>query len=226
MLNPQARNRPDDALIEEIDSLCCQQAELLEERDTLRARIAKLERDRQTPSPAITPRVLSQLDREHRDLQQLVDSQRRELEALKETDSASLRIELQEEVKTVYLEILRLEQCQVSRQQELVDLQRQYDERCLQDSAEVRASQDEKIRAYEEKLAQYEKANRVLVQRIKTMHANQAFNNENGRQPIRARAEELRVQIARVNAETEELERRIQESAARHRSELRTSRPS
>jgi hypothetical protein len=219
------RARGTEALTEELDSLRRQKAELLDECSTLKTRIAKLHSDCERPIQAISPRILSQLDRERRDLQQSVESQKRELQLLKESDNAALRSELQEEIKLVYLESLRLEQCQIGQQRELSDLERQYNELLNQDNQEVIESQDRKIREYEEKLGKYQEANEKLAYKIRVMRANRAFDSPEGRGQIRIRAEQLRAEIARVHGETEEIQRRITEAAQKHEDEMRPVRP-
>jgi hypothetical protein len=213
-----------ETLTEEIESLRRQRAELLEERNALRVRIAQITRDSDHPLQTVSPRILSQLDREYRELQRLVESQKEELQALKLSDNAALRHELQEEVKIVYMELVRLEQYQVAQQQELRDLDRDYEQLTKQESPEAVEKQERKIQAYQEKLEKYEHANRKLSAKIRTMRADRAFDTEEGREQIRLRAEELRTEIAKVQAETAEIQKAIDASIENHRAEMRALR--
>jgi chromosome segregation ATPase len=213
-----------ETLTEEIESLRRQRAELLEERNALRVRIATMTRESDHSLQTVSPRILSQLEREHRELQRLVESQREELQALKLSDSAALRHELQEEIKIVYMELMRLEQYQAAQQQELRDLQRDREELARQEAPEAMDKQERKVHAYQEKLAKYEHANRKLSAKIRTMRADRAFDTDEGREQIRVRAEELRAEIARVQAETAEIQRAIDASVENHRAEMRALR--
>lgn len=220
---PVRRGIP-ETLTEEIDGLRRQRAELLEERNSLKVRIAKITHDSDHPLQTVTPRVLSQLEREYQELKALVESQKQELQSLRMSDNAALRSELQEEIKVVYLEVVRLEQYQVQQQQELADLHREYEELSGQERPEVVEAQERKIKAYQEKLAKYEHANRKLTAKIRAKQADVVFDTEEGREQIRMRSEEIRAEITKIQAETEEIQKTIEETIQKHRIEMRTLR--
>jgi DNA repair exonuclease SbcCD ATPase subunit len=212
-------------LRDEIDSLKRQKVELIEEKKRLQARLNRIDIESQRPIRAVVnPRLITQLDREYRDLLQQVEAQRRELTALKQSDEAAVVSELQEEVKMVYLEKVRLEQYQVQQQQELREITQEYEDLMRNEGPEALERQQQKIASYQEKLEKYKHANHKLSSKIKTARANRAFDNEDGRERIRARAEELDQQIEKTKRETEELQRQIDESRAQHRMEMRALR--
>jgi hypothetical protein len=216
------RSHLPQTISDELEILRRQKLELLAEKKLLRARIAKIEAETQRPVKSmVNPAVLAQFESEYQELYAKVEAQRKELEAVKNSDDATLRAELQEEIKIVYLERLRLQDCYTDQQKELEEAQREY---ALLGSDIDPDAREKKVGTFREKLEKYRRANHRLLVKIKTLRANRAFDSEEGKMKIRLRADDIRNMIEATRKETEEVKREILDSKARHRAQMRALR--
>jgi hypothetical protein len=221
--SPPRSPRPRPAahtLSADIESLRGQKLQLVEERKNLHSRLAAAS----DSDARVGPRLLARLNREYHDLEAYVAAQRRELDERMSSDAAAVHSELQEEVKVVYLELLRLEEVatvQTERIQELRILRAELAEKLDPD---VVGRRERKVHRYEEKLEKYQHANRKLQGRIRTARADRAFATQEGQRNINQRATELRGELESVREETAEIGRTASEEANRYRIEMRTIR--
>lgn len=209
----------------ELDNLKRRRYELTEEKKRLKARIAKIDAESQKNIRAVVnPRLISELDREYAAINEEVEKHRRELDNIRMSDSAAVRIELQEEVKVIYLERMRLEQFQIAQQQELNAVKDEYDALMAEEGPEACAARAKKLEKYREKLDKYKVANDGIAQKIRTIRANRAFDNDEGRKKISKRAEELRQEIESAQSEADEILAETEALTRKHRQEMRALR--
>lgn len=208
--------------VSEVEKLKKQKLELLEERKRLKERIARIDEESQRPIRAsVNPRLIFQLDQEYKVLQESVGSKKQELQDLRMSDEIVLRQELQEEIKALYLERVRLQGFQIEQQQELNKIRAEYEDLVNEESPEVIDKQERKLDSYKEKLEKYKKANHKLAAKIKSMRANKAFDSDEGRQKIEQRANEIKLEIEKIQQETEAVKTEIEEAKQDHRLKMR-----
>lgn len=208
--------------ISEVEKLKKQKIELLEERKRLKERIARIDEESQRPIRAsINPRLIFQLDQEYKTLQEGIEAKKKELAELRMSDEIVVRQELQEEIKALYLERVRLQGFQIEQQQELNKVRAEYEDLLNEESQEVIDKQEQKLDSYKEKLDKYKKANHKLAGKIKSMRANKAFADDKGRAKIEERAQELKLEIEKVQQETESVKLEIEQSRKDHRLKMR-----
>jgi hypothetical protein len=213
------RRRASDAHSDDIQSLRKEKLQLLEVRRDLRQRLAQAELESH-PYGMVTSRLARQLNGEYEELQQLVGRQRRQLEAMRTWESAAVRAELQEEIKVVYVELVRLRQLDEMQQGALLRLDLRYRELVDGDSPEIIARQEQKIQRYFAKLAKYQDANLRLASAARIAKANRAFDTPEGQREVRQRAETLLAAIDRVCAEIEDIERQMHEANTEHQTAM------
>ncbi|OHT01232.1 hypothetical protein TRFO_32019 [Tritrichomonas foetus] len=207
------------SLREEIESLNAQKMQLISKKEDLEHKIDVLQRTcHYKPSQSIHG---SELDDEYQALLDYIEQQKEEIYRLKQTDEAALRQELQEEIKTAYLERMRLQDIQIQQQKDYNDVRDKLDNLNEKEGPDASIKLKEKIEHYESVLEKYKKANHKLKGRIETMKANKAFSDEKGRKKVQKRQEEIANEIIKTRKEIAELERKIEDEKEDHRQKLR-----
>jgi len=217
------RREPDGP--SEVAALRRHKLELQEEKKRLKARISRIDvESRRNIRAVVNPGMITRLDREYASLRDELEQNKRELEDLRMSDSAALRAELQEEIKVVYLERVRLQEVQAAQEQELEAVRGEYEALQGEEGPAARERRARRLEGYRGKLEKYKHANRKIVARIKTMRANRAFDNDKGREQIRVRADELRREIETAQAEADAAQDEIEAARRSHRTEMRLAR--
>lgn len=206
-------------LHDEIAALDSQKNHLITKKSELERRIDILQRTcLYKPSQAI---YSSELDNEYQTLVELIEQQKEEIELLKQTDEAALRQELQEEVKTTYLERCRLQDLQLQQQRDYNDIRDKYEEMTAREGPEATQKMKSKIEHYEELLNKYQHSNHKLKTKIETLRANKAFSDQEGKEKIEQRKIEINEEIEKTRKEISELEKKIEDEKEEHRQKLR-----
>jgi hypothetical protein len=218
---PMRRRPSPTAIRQEIDELEREKTDLVDERKVLWARIFALEEEsRVAGRMPVSPCILSQLEREHREQQQLVDAQERELEMLRMSDEAARRKEMEEEIKILALDTRRLEALRIDQRRAFTELDARYRDLVTRDTPASADQQKQKIRGYHEKLERYQRANDRLLAKIRSMRANRVLATQGGQEQVRARAEKLRTEIELVRQETAKIQIKINEITKRHKTQM------
>ena len=207
------------AIREEIQSLLNQKQTLETRRDDLQKRIDALQRVcNYKPSD---DGYDTKLDDEYQALFDIIEKQKDEINKLKQTDEAALRQELQEEVKTAYLERMRLQGLQMQQQQDYCEVVDKYNAMKSKEGPEAIQRVKAKIEHYEEVLEKYKRSNHKIKTKIETMKANMAFVGEEGRMKIEKRRDEINSQIEKTKDEIADIEAQIEIEKENHRKKLR-----
>lgn len=204
---------------DEIESLYAQKNQLISKKNEYERRIDILQRTcLYKPSQAI---YASELDNEYQTLFELIEQQKEEIDRLKQTDEAAFRQELQEEIKTIYLERCRLQDVQLQLQLDYNDVRDKYEEMTTREGPEATQKMKTKIEKYEDLLNKYRHSNQKLKIKIETLKANKAFSDQNGKEKIEKRKAEINEDIEKTKKEIAELEKKIEDEKEEHRQKLR-----
>lgn len=204
---------------DEIEALNAQKSQLLRKKDNLERRIEALQRTCfYSPSQ---PLYSAELDNEYQSLCQLIEQQKQEISRLKQTDEAALRQELQEEVRTTYLERCRLQELLLQQQRDYNDLREKYQEMIQNEGPDAIERMKAKIAKYEDCLSKYKHSNHKIKAKIETMKANKFYSDEEGQKKVEQRRVELNSEIEKMKSEIDEIERKIEDEKEDHRQKLR-----
>lgn len=221
MMRAQKTGSPND----EIYALQKQKNKLLDEREQLMIRISKLESQaKYGDGTHLNPQIISQLEQESKSIVSTILQQRKEIEKLRSSDNAAMRQEISEEIKMVYLENSRMQDICNQKQEELAELQKQYDELMENEGSKAIENQKNLLMQYKEKLEKCKQANHKLTLKIKNMRANKAFSDEEGKQAIKEKANELKEQIKEAKSKAEASQAKIDRSIEEHRITMRNMR--
>lgn len=207
---------------DDINQLKLELQKLQEERKQLNIKIARLEvqAKRAARTTNANPKLLTQLDREYKNVEHMIMQQRAQINELLISDAAAQRQELQEEAKIIYLERIRLQDLQLQQQMALNDAKKELEELLASDGPAKFHAQAQKISELEEKLAKYEHANKKLTDKVKRLKASK-MQEQDGIDGS-SKAAMIRKQIRETEAATEEIERKIQESTEKHKDVMKS----
>lgn len=213
-----SRIRTNKITKDDINDLKIERQKLLDERQQLKTKIVRLEAQskRSAKNGSANQNLLTQLDREYKNVEHLIAQQRAQINELLRSDSAAERQELQEEAKIIYQERLRLHELQVQQQIDLNQAKQELDDLLASDGPVVYERQARKISELEEKLRKYEKANKKLSDKIQKLKQEKKLQEESQNGAIGSRAAQLKSQIKEVEQKTEEIEQKIRESKEKH----------
>ena len=212
------RKRKQPVTYEEINQLKITKNELMEEKKTLKTKIARLQfqNKKGNRSGYTGKNLIDSLEKYKNTLESIVENQKKDFKKIKKSDSAVLCFELQEETKLVFLERNRVIDLQQEKMRQLNQSENII--KALQNEYSTKAInlQKEKIQFLSAKLRKYNLANQRIQQKIEEARMEDSDEVEAYQLEVEKRAKSLKYRIEQVKNARKANERQYNENMKEH----------
>lgn len=212
----------DNITTDDIVNLKREKQNLIQERTLLKAKLARFADINRHPKAAgRNQQIANSLERQVRTLEQLTASKRAEIAQLIYSDRAAVITELQEESKMLHLELMRLKKTKQETEAELRRVTAELDEACQKYSPEVLNKQQRTIKNLERDIADQQKRNEKLKQKIEQMEKEKEENNyDDVNSKIQKQIDDLKAKIRDEQNSIAQLDQQMKQMSEDHAKEM------